>query len=344
MRTAIFCGPGLPLEIRAVPDPEPGRGDVVLKVGRCGICGTDLSMTSAGSINYEIGSALGHEFAGEIVALGADVEGLALGERVAVMPVEGCGRCRACLEGDPFFCAKMRPRMGGFGEYAAAPESSCFRLPAGLADADGAIVEPMAVGVHAIDVGRVRPGDDVLILGSGSVALTMAFWARRRGAVVVTMAARSPRNRSIASNMGVTQHLSLDELDRERTFTARIVIDCIGAPGTLGKAIEHVRPRGTVIVSGLCLKTDSFVPGLAVFKEARIQTAVGYSAADFAASLDAIACDPSIPRGMISESIALHELPLRFDELRNGRRACKVLVDPWAEPRADPESRAAVPG
>jgi threonine dehydrogenase-like Zn-dependent dehydrogenase len=330
MRTAIFCGAGLPLEIRAVPDPEPGPGEVVLKVGRCGICGTDLSMTDVGSQNYEIGSALGHEFAGEIVALGKDVESLAIGERVAVMPVEGCGRCRACLDGDPFFCARMRPRMGGFGEYAAAPQSSCFRLPTGLSDADGAIIEPLAVGAHGIDVGRVHPGDDVLILGSGAVALTMAFWARHRGAVPITMAARSSQNRSIASKMGVTQYLSLDELDREPAFTARIVIECTGAQGMLAKALERVRPRGTVIVSGLCLGPDTFVPGQAVFKEARIQTAVGYSAADFAASLDAIARDPSVPSSMISESITLDELPRRMDELRNGRRACKVLVDPWA--------------
>jgi len=92
-----------------------------------------------------------------------------------------------------------------------------------------------------------------------------------------------------------------------------------------------VRPRGTVIVSGLCLGPDSFVPGHAVFKEARIQTAVGYSAADFAAALDAIADDASVPGSMVSESIALDELPRRIDELRNGHRACKVLVDPWAQ-------------
>jgi (R,R)-butanediol dehydrogenase / meso-butanediol dehydrogenase / diacetyl reductase len=332
MRTAIFRGANLPLEIQTVPDPTPQPHEVVLKVGRCGICGTDLSMTSAGSINYEPGSALGHEFAGEIVALGDDVERLQIGDRVAVVPVESCGHCRACLDGEPFFCPAMRPRMGGFGEYARAPQSSCFLLSPRISFAEGAIVEPLAVGAHAIDVGNIRPGQDVLILGSGAVALAMAFWARRRGAVTVTMAARSARNQAIASVMGVTQYVSLDDLAREKTFTAQTVIECIGVPGVLAKALEHVKPRGTVIVSGLCLKSDSIIPGLSVFKEVRIQMAVGYSIADFTASLDAVSADPAIPRNMISESILLEQLPQRFEALRTERHACKVLVDPSSRP------------
>lgn len=330
MRTAIFRGPGLRLDIRAVPDPVPQSTDVVLKVGRCGICGTDLSMTGPAAVNYEVGSALGHEFAGEIVATGNGVERLRVGDRVAVMPVDSCGHCRACLSGDPFFCAKMRPRMGGFGEYASASETACFPLPDSLTFADGAIVEPLAVGSHGVDMAALRPGADVLILGSGAVALAMAFWARRRGAVRVIMVARSLRNRAIAQTMGATHFLSFDELERDRALTAQIVIECIGVPGMLAKALERVKPRGTVVVSGLCLTSDSIVPALSVFKEVRIQTAVGYSVADFAASLDALASDPTIPRTMVTESVGLSDLPRRFEELRTERHACKVLVDPWA--------------
>src|SRR5690606_28150358 len=102
MKSAIFKGPGVPLSIETVPDPSPAAGEVVIKVSRCGICGSDVQMPSADSpVHFPTGAALGHEYAGEIVALGRSVTGFSVGERVTAMPTTGCGRCAACLAGEP---------------------------------------------------------------------------------------------------------------------------------------------------------------------------------------------------------------------------------------------------
>jgi len=101
MKAAIFHGIGQKLCIEVVPDPTPGPGEVVVKVGRCGICGSDLHMTEDPMFGVPAGAVLGHEFAGEIAAIGKGVEGLKVGDRVSVPPVKGCGHCASCLKGEP---------------------------------------------------------------------------------------------------------------------------------------------------------------------------------------------------------------------------------------------------
>jgi (R,R)-butanediol dehydrogenase/meso-butanediol dehydrogenase/diacetyl reductase len=328
MRAAIFHRSGRPLSIEQVPDPTPAPMQVVIKVGRCGICGTDLSMTGGGSMHYEYGSALGHEFAGEVVDLGHSVDSLRIGDRVSVMPVSGCGACPACSVGDLFLCSAMRPMMGGFGEYTLANQSSCMTLPAGHSLEDGAIVEPLAVGLHSARLAGIHAGTRVLIMGSGPIALATAFWARRFGATSITLMARSGRHRAIAEQMGITDIVSFEPAVNP-SANWDCVLECTGAVGMLGRAIDHVRPRGTVLVSGLCLESDVILPAAAVLKEAVIRTALGYTLDEFKASLDVLTGGEVAPRSMVTETIPLTELPARFETLRTNRSACKVLVDPW---------------
>jgi threonine dehydrogenase-like Zn-dependent dehydrogenase len=328
MRAAIFHNPGEPLTIENMPDPTPATTQVVVRVGRCGICGTDLSMTK-GPIHYEKGSALGHEFAGEVVGLGTKVNRVKLGDFVSAMPISGCGECAACAARDPFMCTFRRPMMGGFGEYTLATQSSCVILPAGHSITDGALVEPLAVGLHSAKLAGIRPGAEVLVLGAGPIALASAFWVRELGATTVTMMARSDRHRSIAENMGVTDFISFDSDAAQKSACWEHVFECTGAPGMLGRAIDMVRPRGAVLLSGLCLETDSILPAVGVFKEAIIRTAVGYNLDEFKASLDLLTAGKIAPRSMVTDTISLTELPERFESLRNDKSACKVLVDPW---------------
>src|SRR5277367_7050464 len=101
MKVAIFEGACKPLTVTDADDPTPGSGEVVIKVGRCGICGTDLHMTSGHGMDFPVGTVLGHEYAGEVVAVGAAVGNLKISDRIAAMPAMGCGRCAACLAGYP---------------------------------------------------------------------------------------------------------------------------------------------------------------------------------------------------------------------------------------------------
>lgn len=131
MKAAVFKGAGIPLVVETLPDPEPGEGQAVIRVQRCGICGTDLHMTSGHGNDFPVNSVIGHEYCGEVVAIGKGVDTLKVGQFVTAMPVGGCGHCAPCLAGYPMACAQMQGLVGGFGEYMriAAQSSVIFPKP-----------------------------------------------------------------------------------------------------------------------------------------------------------------------------------------------------------------------
>ena len=129
MKAAVFHQLGRPLTIETVPDPTPGAGEVVVKVGRCGICGSDLHMTEDPLFGVAPGSILGHEFAGEVAAIGKGVERVRVGDIVSVTPVKSCGHCASCLAGEPAWCLEMALEGGGYGQFAVTRERQCVALP-----------------------------------------------------------------------------------------------------------------------------------------------------------------------------------------------------------------------
>src|SRR5579871_5614838 len=144
MKAAFYPGEGKPMLIDELPDPEPGPEEIIIKVHRCGICGTDLSMTKGEMWDYGAGQ-FGHEFAGEIVALGKGVASFRTGDKIAVLPSGACGRCEGCAGGNHILCRNGESVMRGFAQLARVPTSVAIRLPDTLSMADGALVEPLAV-------------------------------------------------------------------------------------------------------------------------------------------------------------------------------------------------------
>jgi (R,R)-butanediol dehydrogenase/meso-butanediol dehydrogenase/diacetyl reductase len=333
MKAAVFHGIGQKLCIEVVPDPTPGPGEVVVKVGRCGICGSDLHMTEDPMFGVPTGAVLGHEFAGEIAAVGKGVEGLKVGDRVSVPPVKGCGQCAACLRGEPAWCDQMALIGGGYGEYALAQARQIVRLPSSASVADGALVEPLAVALHGITRSSLETGDKVVILGAGPIGLATAFWARRMGAkdIVITDLHRHQEERALT--MGATAFVSGEEdhvaqADRLLGGKADIVFECVGVPGMIAQAVEHVRIQGEVLVQGLCTRPDTFIPFKALSKECRIQFAAFFKTQEYEAALDALSSGAPEPRALITDTIALDQLPDTFEALRKRTHQCKVLVAP----------------
>jgi threonine dehydrogenase-like Zn-dependent dehydrogenase len=152
MRAAVFKGPGQPLSIEILPDPVPLSGEAVIKVQRCGVCGTDLHMTSGHGNDAPIGSVIGHEYCGEVVALGKDTAGLKVGDFVTAVPAVGCGHCPACVAGYTMACLEMEGMVGGFGEFMRISAPNSIVLPKTLSPADGALVEPLAVGLRVVAI------------------------------------------------------------------------------------------------------------------------------------------------------------------------------------------------
>ena len=157
MKAAVFKGAGVPLAVEQVADPTPEDNQLVVDVAYCGICGTDLHSTREGPAMVACDSVLGHEFVGEVAATGKHMHGdWKEGDRVCALPFLSCGHCEACVTGRPFECAAIAciglDVPGGFAEYVKTSEFNTLRLPDGLATRDAALVEPLAVGLHAVRV------------------------------------------------------------------------------------------------------------------------------------------------------------------------------------------------
>jgi len=335
VRAAVFDGPGLPLRIEERPEPTPGPGQVLLRVGRSGICGSDVHMTSGGLFGFPPGVVLGHEYAGEVVELGPGVEALKVGDRVAPLPGGGCGTCSDCLDGTPYFCTGVKPpmRLGGYAEYAIADESGSTLLPPQLTDADGALVEPLAVSLHGVLLSGLERGHSVVVQGAGPIAVAAVYWLRQLGAGRITVVARSRRRERFVAAVGADELVESgeDAVDSVLAAVGRrpdIVVEAAGYPGTISDAIKIVKPRGTVVVLGNLTEPDTFEPWTALLKQVRLQFAIVYGMREFQQTVATLAAGATEPRAMVTSTVSFSELPTVFESLRDTNDECKVLIDP----------------
>ncbi len=332
MKAALFRAPGQPLSVETVDDPTPGEGQVVLKVGRCGICGTDLHMTSGHGWTYPANSVNGHEFAGEVVALGGGVSKLRIGDKITAMPMTGCGACDACRRGYPGVCKAMRGQSGGFAEFACVAENTAIKLPQALSLADGALVEPLAVGLHGVAMAKMRPGARVLVLGGGSVALAAIYWARRLGAGRIAALSRSDRRAALTKTMGADAFVAAGAEEPQRVADAlggepEVVFECVGAVGMLGQAVNLVQREGLIVSMGFCTAPDPVIPGVATFKGVTIAFSMVYTINEFQFVVDTLEAGHLEPREMISQVVDLEALPDALEGLRAGSPQTKVHVE-----------------
>ncbi|MFI5013960.1 MAG: alcohol dehydrogenase catalytic domain-containing protein [Hyphomicrobiales bacterium] len=333
MRAAVFHDVGQPLHIESVPDPVPGPGEVVVKVGRCGICASDLHMSRDPAYVRAGGVVMGHEFAGEVVARHPDVAELMLGDRIALMPITGCGRCAGCLAGEPAYCRARVLEAGGYAQYALARAREAKRLPANLTMQDGALAEPLAVARHGLRLSRMNAGMRILVMGAGPIGLSTAFWARLEAAGPIAVLARSARHGSLASLMGATAFVEaarLETLEDKLGGPPEIIFECTGQPGMIDEAMSRIARGGTIVVLGICWEPDRIHPLQGIRQECRLQFSAYFTLADFEAAVAVLASGQLAPRAMVTRTISLEELPGMFEELRGPTPHCKVMVDPWS--------------
>jgi len=335
LKAAVFNALNQPLEVEDVADPTPGPNEVMVKVERCGICGSDLHATVDPAYHAHKGDVLGHEYAGEVIDIGKGVEGIKKGDTVAVMPTHGCGHCGPCLMGEPSWCEKFKLDGGGYAQFSVAETHQCIRLPKTVSMDDGALVEPLAVSLRAANLANIKAGSRVLVIGAGPIGLGVIFWARHLGAgkIAVTNLDRLPE--PLARTMGADEFITVSENQNEDINHALggapdIVFECVGAPGLIIQAIEQVRPRGTVVLVGLCTVPEPINPFQLIQKSAVIQPSAFYGVKEFEVAIDTLDAGHVEPHAMITETVTLAAMPPAFEGLRHRTSQCKILVDPWA--------------
>ncbi|WP_395337334.1 alcohol dehydrogenase catalytic domain-containing protein [Novosphingobium sp. BL-8H] len=333
MRAALYPGGGRPIVIESLPNPRPGPDDLLIRVDRCGICGTDLSMTKGGMWDYGANVQFGHEYAGEIVELGSNVEGFRIGEKIAVLPSVACGNCRQCrAHGNNVLCQSSPSKaMVGFAELASVPATVATKLPSTLSLADGALIEPLAISLYGTKFASIAPGDRVLVLGGGTVALYAIYWARRLGAGRIVAMSRSARRKDLALAMGADAFVAYGEGEIGEVVEAlggppQVVFEAVGAEGMLSKAITHADQFGRIVSLGFCTAPDPVIPAIASYKCVSMQFAVGYSMKEFVYIADQMDKGHVDPKAIVTNVIGLNELPDMFATLRGPNEETKVHV------------------
>jgi L-iditol 2-dehydrogenase len=316
--------------------PVPGADEALVRVTAVGLCGSDIHWWNEGGIGGTRLAAplvLGHECAGVIES------GPRRGERVAIDPAIACGRCVFCEEGNPNVCRAMRfaghsPQDGALRQYVAWPERCLVRLPDTLSDADGALLEPLGVGLYSVDLGDVRPGTSVGVFGCGPIGLTVIQVARSAGAtrIFASDLPGLPHRLEAARSFGATtlEAGGGGELRAIREATAGrgvdVAFDACGEPEAVEAAIAAVKPGGRVILVGIpCEDRTAFTASTARGKDLTIKV-VHRMKHTYPRVLQLVESGRADVRSLVTHRVPLAEAPRAF-ALAAKREGVKVVVD-----------------
>lgn len=342
MRAAVFQGVRR-IELLEVSEPEPTPGGVVIEVRACGICGSDLHGFNAGLFTSP-GQIMGHEFAGDVVAVGADVDGVSVGDRLAAMPLIPCWECPACRAGEVQRCRRaFAPGIGvglpgAFAERVHVPDArigkTVFKLPDGVSYQDGALLEPLAVAIHAVERTQVEPADVVAVIGLGPIGQLVGRVLRARGTQTVIGVELSSERRECAAAAGI---LVADGVDGLAAGVASVLgqgaqvtaaIETSGAPSLPQQAVELVVKGGRVTIVAVYEKQALIDVSAFAIPEVTVRGCLAYRSPDFAEALNLIETGAVRARDIITGHTSLAGVQQAFEQLSRGMGAIKILVDP----------------
>lgn len=333
MKAAVLRKPGV-ISIEDIETPKVGRGEVLVKVNYCGICGSDLHrFCSPPSDDIIIG---GHEFSGVIAEIGPGVQNWSVGRRVTVLPFAPCMQCYACTHGTPYLCRNAEylgtgsRRPGGFAEFVSVKASQLHATPEEISDQEAALTEPLAVSLHAVLLSGITIGSSVCIIGAGPIGLLAVQCARLSGAGSIFVAQRSEPRASVARHLGADMVINPVKEDfpkearRKTGGGADISFECVGSSEAFQLAIKSVRPNGRVVLVGIGGPAD-FVIKEVVTRELEIKGSMLYWN-EFAGSLELLKLRKINTAAIITRVVPLKDIQKTFTDLLHSRDQIKVLV------------------
>lgn len=348
MKAAVFEGPET-LSIQQVPDPECGPDDIVVKVADCGICGSDLHSYLEGAF-VAPGQIMGHEFSGTVIEAGSRVEGVAVGDRVTAVPLSVCGRCPRCLEGSTHLCetglaASVAYGLpGAFAEYVRVPnvvrDGNVFVLPPTVDDASAALVEPLAVALHAAKLADPLPTDTCVVLGLGSIGINTVQMLKVMGAGRIIGIDVSPARLALAREFGADITINGRETDPLAAVIeitgegaygvgarADIVIEASGVPALLSQAISMTRAAGKLRIAALYEGEPAIPANQIVQKEMSVSGTFAYKG-EFGQVIDLLAAGRVQAIPVITHTFPLDQIEQAFRTQLDKDISIKVQVAP----------------
>jgi L-iditol 2-dehydrogenase len=259
MRASVLNGIG-DLTVEERPVPTPGPGEVLVRIGSVGVCGSDIHYYDHGRIGpyvVERPLVLGHEAGGEVVRLGADVSRVEPGQRVSIEPGVPCRSCEQCLAGRYNLCPDVRffatpPYDGAFCEYVVMPESFVHPVPDNLSDDAAGLIEPLSVGIWACRRGQVAPGSRVLITGAGPIGLVCLQAALAYGAADVAVSDVNAHRLALATKLGATSVVDVSKVELSATgVEPDVLLECSGNGRATTDAVRTVASAGRVVLIGM---------------------------------------------------------------------------------------------
>jgi threonine dehydrogenase-like Zn-dependent dehydrogenase len=336
-RVARVGAPGeLAVETRDVG--EPGAGEAIVRVAECGLCGSDLKLYSGRHPKLRPPLALGHEFHGTVEAAGPGDGSLRPGERVAIFPPIGCGRCHNCRRGEPHVCASMTfiggEHPGGLGDLVAVPAANLIPMRPDVPADRRVFVEPLAVGVHAANRGAVRHDEEVLSVGAGPIGLFTALALRHQGVDRILLSDVADERLQLAERLGAGRTVNASRLADHVRAEVRpegvdVAFDCVGGQATATDALGLTRNGGRAVLVGIA-PAELQLDGVVLQRGERAVVGVQmYTRDDFRTAMEMLAAGALPSSEALTRRFALDDVAAAFHELEGGRRdVLKLVVTP----------------
>jgi (R,R)-butanediol dehydrogenase/meso-butanediol dehydrogenase/diacetyl reductase len=337
MPAAVYTGDGK-IEVQDIAVPAVGANDALVEVSHCGICGTDLHLVLEQYARP--GSVLGHEWAGTLAGVGANVTGWDIGARVVANPTPGCGECRACKRGRPSVCLRREPpdlldfAHGAFTRYKLVDASRLLRIPDALTTRAAALTEPTAIALHAVALSGATPDDNVLVTGAGPVGLLITAVLAAQGVTRITVSEPSVSRRNRARVVGAGAAIGPDELPRAPmgrppALAFTIVFECSGNAKAAEQALDQLDYAGMFVFVGTGHDFPRVNHNRVIVLEQTIIGAYNYDQAGFAPALELLASG-RLPLDDLIEAndIGLDEILPTLHRLAAGELPGKVMVKP----------------
>lgn len=326
MKAIVYTAPEK-LEIQDLPVPEPKEGEVLLKVRACGICGSDVHGYLGRTGRRTPPMIMGHEFCGEVVGLGTGTNTLKTGDRVAVYPVDYCGRCKMCEQGEVHLCLNKRAFGvldvdGAFAKYISVPEKCCFPIADGISDAVASLMEPLAVAYRGISHCGSLQNKTVLLVGTGTIGLLALACVKMKNAAKIIVSDLSDDRLEVAKKLGADVVINPGREDFGQRIMAEtngegvdVSIEAVGIEPTVNQVMDALRLGGEAIWIGNNAPTITINMQQVVTRELKIQGSFLYGLEEFRQVVEFINDKKVFVDTLISKEISLEQVPEYFDKL-----------------------------